>query len=109
MKTFVQPGNIVTLTAPYVLLAGEGALVGATFGVAINDIANGIAGEFLMDGVVTIKKTSALAITQGALVYWDNTNKEVNVTSAGNTKVGVCLIAASNPSATVTIRLNGSF
>ena len=34
MKNYVQPGNTITLTAPYAVTSGDGLLVGAIFGVA---------------------------------------------------------------------------
>ena len=108
MKTFVQPGRVITLTAPYAVSSGGGALLGSLFGIAASDVASGAVGEFLMEGVVTIAKTSALAIAIGDLLYWDDTAKVVNKTSSGNTKVGVAVTAAANPSATVQIRLNGA-
>ena len=108
MKTYIQPGRVLTLTAPYAVASGAGALVGLIFGVAADAVANGATGEFLTEGVVTIAKTSALAIAVGDILYWDDTNKVVNKTSAGNTKVGVAVSAAANPSATVQIKLNGT-
>ena len=35
MKNYIQPGNTITLTAPYDVNSGDGLLVGAIFGVAI--------------------------------------------------------------------------
>ena len=107
MKTFVQNGEVMELTAPYDRLSGEGALIGALFGVATVDVLNGAAANFLIQGVVTIKKTSAQAWTQGALIYWDNTAKEATNVSTSNTRIGVAAVAAANPSATGTVRLNG--
>lgn len=109
MKNFVQPGDTLTLTAPYAVASGAGALVGSIFGVATGTVASGDEGEFKTTGVFDLAKTSALAISVGDKVYWDNTNKEVNKTASGNTLVGVATTAAANPSATVNVRLNGSF
>ncbi|WP_242221690.1 DUF2190 family protein [Shinella zoogloeoides] len=109
MKNFVQMGDTLTLTAPYAVASGAGALVGSIFGVATGTVASGDEGEFKTTGVFDLAKTSALAISVGDKVYWDNTNKEVNKTASGNTLVGVATTAAANPSATVNVRLNGSF
>lgn len=109
MKNFVQEGEVVTLAAPYNRLSGEGALVGSIFGVAVNDVLSTVSGEFVTEGVFTLPKTSALAIAIGDEVYWDNSAKEVNKTSGGNTLVGVAVSTAANPSATVNVRLNGTF
>ena len=66
MRNYVQPGNTVTVTAPYSVLSGAGVLVGSLFGVA---------------------STSA----------------------TGNTRIGVALAVAANPSGIGRVRLNGSF
>lgn len=109
MKNFVQEGNTVTLTAPYALTSGDGLLVGSIFGVAANDAANGAEVEAVVAGVFSLKKTSAQAWTQGALIYWDNTAKECTTTVATNKLIGVAVAAASNPSGTGLVRLNGAF
>lgn len=109
MKNFVQEGDRVTLTAPYARSAGDGALVGATFGVALNDVANGASGEFDLEGTFDLTAASAATASMGALAYWDDTNKNVTATSSGNTKIGVFLVAKTNGQTTARIRLNGAF
>ena len=37
---FKQPGEVLTLTAPYQRDSGQGALVGAIFGVALSTVAS---------------------------------------------------------------------
>lgn len=106
---YVQEGDTLTLAAPYVVASGGGALIGALFGVALATLANGASGEFMLEGVFDLAKTSAQAWTVGAKIYWDDTNKVCTTTSAGNTLIGVAVAAAANPSATGRVRLNGSF
>ena len=108
MKNYVADAEVVTVTAPAAVTSGDGVLVGALFGVAQYTAANGANVEILVEGAVTLPK-AAVAITQGALVYWDNTNKNVTTTASGNTKIGVALIAQASGDATVTVRLNGAF
>ena len=38
MKNYVQPGNTITLTAPYAVVSGDGLLVGSIFGVAAGSV-----------------------------------------------------------------------
>jgi predicted RecA/RadA family phage recombinase len=109
MKNFIQPGGTISLTAPYTVLSGAGLLVGAIFGVASFDAAINETVEAQLTGVFELPKTSALAIAVGDRLYWDNTAKLVNKTSSGNTLVGAAVSDAANPSATVLVRLNGSF
>lgn len=108
MQNRIYSGDILTLTAPYAVSSGNGALVGSIFGVAAKDVANGATGEFVTEGAFTLPKTSALAISIGDLIYWDDTNKVVNKTNT-NKLIGVAISAAANPSATVDVRLNGAF
>jgi predicted RecA/RadA family phage recombinase len=109
MKNFVQPGDILTLTPAADVASGVGYLFGAAlFGVATNDVKSGVPGEFLTEGVVTIAKTSALAISVGDRLFWDATNKCVNKTLTAQQQVGIAVAAAANPSATVDMLLESS-
>lgn len=106
MKTFVQHGDVLTLTPSAAVASGVGFLFGTgLFGVATRDVAISTPGEFLTEGVVTIAKTSALAISTGDRLYWDSTNKVVNKTSTAQQCVGIAVADAVNPSATVTMKL----
>lgn len=106
MKNFVQEGEVLTLTPAAAVASGAGYLFGsALFGVATKDVASGAAGEFIAEGVVTIAKTSALAISVGDRLFWDATNSVVNKTSTAQQQVGIAVAAAANPSATVAMKL----
>ena len=106
MKTYIQEGDVLTLTPGADVASGIGYLFGAgLFGVAVNDVASGAAGSFLIEGVVEIGKTSALAIAVGDRVFWDATNKVVNKTTTAQQCVGVAVTAAGNPSSTVYVKL----
>lgn len=106
MITYKQEGETLTLTPGAAVANGAGYLFGAgLFGVALQAVANGVPGEFLTEGVVTIGKTSALAIAVGDRVFWDATNSVVNKTSTAQQCVGVAVAAAANPSSTVLIKL----
>lgn len=107
MKNFVQDGDVLTLTAPYAVASGGGALVGTLFGVATSTVANAAQGEFATTGVFDLPKASG-AITQGAKVYWDNTNKVVTTTASGNSLIGAAIAAAVSGDATARVRLNGT-
>ena len=109
MKTYIKEGATLTLTPAADVASGVGYLFGAgLFGVAQNTVASGSAGEFLTEGVVTIGKTSALAIAVGDRLFWDATNKVVNKTTASQECIGVAVSAAANPSATVLVKLGVS-
>ena len=107
MRNFVQPGSVVTVPAPADVASGAGVLVGSLFGIAAVSALSGADVEIKTTGVFEMAKTSALAISVGDLIYWDNTAKVVNKTNT-NKLVGVAVSAAANPSDTVKVRLNGA-
>ncbi|HOX90228.1 MAG TPA: DUF2190 family protein [Burkholderiaceae bacterium] len=111
MKNFVQPGVVVTVTAPYALNPGDGCLVGVLFGVAAGAYSSGAPAELQLEGVfdLTALATDTASGTTLVAAYWDNTNKRVTTTSSGNTKIGVITAAKANGDATARVRLNGSF
>lgn len=115
MKNFVRHDGSVTCTAPYDVSSGGGALIGTMFGVAAVDIANGAQGEFDIEGVFDLAKATGQAWTEGAAIYWDNTNKNCTTTSSGNTKIGVAVFNTSTGAMAASgdtvgrVRLNGSF
>lgn len=106
MKTYKQEGEVLTLTPGAAVASGIGYLFGAgLFGVATQDVAISTPGEFVVEGVVEIGKTSALAISVGDRLFWDSTNKVVNKTTSAQQVVGVAVSAASNPSPTVLMKI----
>jgi len=111
MKNYVQPGNTITLTAPYAVVSGDGLLVGSIFGVAAGSAALGETVEASLVGVFDLKKVASQAWAAGDKVYWDNTNKEATKTATGNTAVGVAIEAVAGGAGDVIgrVRLNGSF
>lgn len=109
MKNYVQPGETLTLTAPYQVAGGAGLLVGSIFAVATGDAASGAIVEGRTVGVYDLAKVSAQAWTVGALIYWDDSAKNCTTTASTNKLIGVAAAAAANPSATGRVRLNGAF
>ena len=111
MKNYIQEGERLALAAPYARSAGEGALVGATFGVAVTDLANGEVGTFALEGVFTLTKATGASTggAQGAKAYWVAASKSVSAASSGNTLIGVFAATCADADATCNVRLNGSF
>ncbi len=109
MRNYVQPGKTLTLTAPYALTSGQGALVGSIFGVAKTDLASGASGEFQTEDVIDLTKAGATAVTAGALVYWDNAARNVttNAAAGANKLIGAATQAAAAGDATVRVKLTG--
>jgi predicted RecA/RadA family phage recombinase len=111
MRTYVQPGHVVTLLAPYDVASGDGLLVGSIFGVASGDALSGTEVETQLTGVVDLAKVASQSWTAGARVYWDNTARRVTNVASGNTLVGVAVLAVGSGAEEVVgrVRLNGSF
>ena len=111
MKTYVQPGNTITLTAPYAVASGDGLLVGSIFGVASGTAALGETVEAALTGVYDLKKVASQAWAAGDKVYWDNTAKEATKTATSNTLIGVATEAVAGGAGDTIgrVRLNGSF
>ncbi|MFN3644312.1 MAG: DUF2190 family protein [Gemmobacter sp.] len=111
MKNYVQPGNTITLTAPYAVASGDGLLVGSIFGVAAGTAAVGEAVEAALTGVYDLKKVASQAWAAGDKVYWDNTAREATKTTTSNTLIGVAVVAVAGGAGDTIgrVRLNGAF
>ena len=108
MRNFIQPGDSLAVAIPYAggVTAGQGVLVGALFGVAATDGAQNAIIEAQIQGVFDITKEPALAITAGARVFWDNTNRRITTTATGNFQVGIATQAALAADITVRVWLS---
>ena len=108
MKNFVMDGGTVTVLAPSGgLFSGQGVVIGALFGVAAYDAIEAAEAEIKTTGVFTLPK-SAGAITEGAIVFWDDTGKVIeNASGLGFYPIGVAVAAALDADPTVNVRLDG--
>ncbi len=88
MKTLIQEGKILRLTAPASLASGIAVLIGAIFGIAMMDIASGEVGDFLVEGVADIAKATGVTFAVGDRVYWDASASKVTSVATGNTLIG---------------------
>lgn len=111
MKNYVQPGNTITLTAPYAVTSGDGVLVGSIFGVAAGTAALGDPVETALEGVYDLKKVASQAWAVGDKIYWDNTAKNTTKTLTSNTLIGVAtdVVAGGATDLIGRVRLNGAF
>ncbi len=111
MKNYVQPGNTITLTAPYDVASGDGLLVGSIFGVAAGDAESGATVEAALTGVFDLTKVGSQAWAVGDKVYWDDTNKRCTTVATDNTLIGVAVEAVAGGAGDTVgrVRLNGSF
>lgn len=107
MKNFIQSGKIVTVTAPANLVSGQGAQVGAIFGVAANDALQGAPVEILREGIFVLGAVTADTLATGDKVYWDNTAKRISKTATNNVLVGAAAGPKSGTETSATVLLDG--
>lgn len=109
MKNYVQPGKVLTMVAPSGgVVSGGFVKIGAIFGVAATTAAQGEKFELYTGDVFNLTKTSAEAWAVGDVIYATSGGVMTTVSSA-NTKVGVAVLAAANPSGIGRVRLNHDF
>lgn len=111
MKTYVQPGEVLALTAP-----GGGATKGTALKigslVVVPTVSASAADKFsaLVTGVATVAKVTGVAWSEGSAIYWDNSASKFTATvisDTGDCLVGVATDAAASGDATGNVRFDG--
>jgi len=106
MKNYIQDGKTISFTPTAAVASGEVVLLGAMIAVSVGTIEANTEGTGVTEGVFELPKKSTDALVIGALVYWDNTAKEITSLATGNTLVGKAWQAAGNGKATVWVKIN---
>jgi predicted RecA/RadA family phage recombinase len=111
MKNFVQPGQTLTVTAPYNVASGAGVLVGSLFGVATAAALLNAQVEIETEGVFDLVKVGSQAWSVGARVYWDDTAKNCTTTASTNKLIGVAVAAVGSGAGETVgrVRLTAAF
>lgn len=108
---FGGPAQVLTLLTPSGgVISGTPIQIGSLVVVPVEtDAATGDSFAGIVRGYFTavIKKTTDV-MTQGAKLYWDNTNFYLTTTSTSNEFVGYCVDAAGNGATTVGVYLHGA-
>lgn len=108
MKTFIQNGHVITITAPAGgVSSGDGILVGSLFGVAAYAALEGKPVEIAIGGVFEMPKDPTAVLAIGEAVAWDVAAKHVTVPGLGLYPIGVATAAAGNGATTAAVRLDG--
>ena len=108
MKNWVQPGDALTLDAPYDRVSGQGFQVGAIFAVAATNADEGETVEGWVVGVYRLAKATGQEWAVGAIAYWDDSARNVTTTDNGNLPIGVVTEAAATADETGVVRLDGA-
>ncbi len=88
------------------LLRHEVLLLNGSIVIAVNASIADVDNAMVYRGKIEFPKLAALAIAPGEVCYWDDTNREVNKTSAANTKVGICVEDAAASDSVVIVALH---
>lgn len=106
IQSRVQDNRTIKTAHSAETVAGYPVLVGGRVCVPLHSKDADVANVFVDDcPALKAPKTSALAITAGDKLYWDDTAKEFNKTSDNNTYAGRAVEDAANPSAYVIMHL----
>lgn len=93
-------------TAPYTGNAGDGVLIGDTFGIAEANFTVGNPVTLLFwDPDAPLPKAVPLVISQGDSLFWDDGAREVNKTAAGNHHIGLAAQGAGSIITQVQVQL----
>ena len=108
-KTYLQPGHVIDITANGSdITNGSVVVVGSIVAVALVDIPDGETGSGSVEGVHTLPKATGSGISQGAKVYWNDTNGEMTTSSSGNTLAGYAFEARESADAEIPVKLNAA-
>lgn len=107
MKNYIQPGKTVTILAPADVASGGVVVAGNLVGIAAGAALSGASVDVALEGVFSIPKVEADAFALGGVVFFNTSTKLATVTATGNTRLGIAIGAASNPSAAVKVRIDG--
>lgn len=112
MMNYLGESDELVAIAPAPVMTGQPLLLGSAFGVVVRSAAQGRRMRLLLKGCFGLPKNFAEAWAFGEALYWDNTNAVVTIVSGNNTRIGVAIASALNPSSVGNVRLNpmtGSF
>jgi predicted RecA/RadA family phage recombinase len=96
MKNFVQPGNVVSISAPKAMASGEGILIGKLFGISTKATTAAGVIEMLVEGVVAFKKAGGVTVAEGDAISFDAPTQTIVASgTAGAHVIGLCVEASS--------------
>jgi predicted RecA/RadA family phage recombinase len=112
-RSYIQPGDVLTLVAPANLTAGTGCLVGSQFAIPQETVLSGASFDGYITGVHSHAKAASQAWTAGQVVYWDDGNKvfsnvaTVGFFGQGGVFIAVEAVAGGAGDTTGKVRLSG--
>ena len=105
MLNYLQPGNIVEVTAPAGgVVSGAPVVINQMIGIAATTEDAAASVNIQITGVFTVTKKSAEAWAEGSPIYWDAANEYFTITEGG-LFAGLATAVAANPSSTGSLLL----
>jgi predicted RecA/RadA family phage recombinase len=104
-QNFIQPGDVIEVTAGASCTAGSLYKHGSLVGVCLNSGANGDTVQLSLKGVFEVAKATGAGITAGALVYHVTATNNVSASASGNTLMGHAVEAAASGDTVAIVRL----
>jgi predicted RecA/RadA family phage recombinase len=89
MKNFLESGDTAVVPAPANVVSGQFIVVGALFGVCMNDALSTVDVVIKREGVYELPKETGTAWSRGDVLYWDSANARFTKTAAANLPLGV--------------------
>lgn len=107
IANYVQKGDAIDYTNAGEADLAYGDVVNLTtrIGIANSHIPAGETGAIDVVGVYDLPKAAAAAISMGAAVYWDATNKNITATAEGNVPAGWAIAAAGADDTRARVKL----
>jgi predicted RecA/RadA family phage recombinase len=106
--TYVQQGDVITLTAPSGgVVAGTAVLIANLLVIPQETVAQTLPFSGYVTGIHTMVKATGTAWLEGQILYWDDTAKKVTTVSTSNYRIGCAAVAAASGDTSGTVRLNG--
>lgn len=107
MKTYVEDGETVVVTAPEAVDSGEFIKVGELYGVAPAAADNGASVVLKRRGVFTLPKTTSQVWTQGQKVFWNASTKKFTNDPAQTPIAAIVFADAGSSDTTAKILIGG--
>jgi len=108
-KNFIQPGDVLDLTAPEGGVTSGGAyLINDLMVVALNSASAGQEFRGKVNGVWTLPKATGETWTAGSMLYLDDAEGEVTTDSSKGPVIGIAAAAAALADEIGNVRLNGA-
>jgi predicted RecA/RadA family phage recombinase len=107
MNNYLRPGHTVTYAHSAAVTSGQVLVIGTLLAVAAGTYAANESGEYSIDGVYTLPKTTGAAMTVGQKVNLNTADSKLIGTEPAAALMGCAVVmeAAASGAATVVARL----